>query len=76
MFEGKITDVIVEHNEILNYIEVWADEGVEELIAEIEGITWVYHDPIVKTEYHVYIDPRYDVEWLMKEIEAKIKIGK
>ena len=28
-----------------------------------------------RDSYHVYIDPRYDLEWLKAEIEARIKIG-
>ena len=56
-------------------MEVWADDGVQEIIESIEGIENVYQDSDKLHNYHVYLDPRYSREWLMAEIEAQIKIG-
>jgi hypothetical protein len=52
---------------------VWADEGLLELIKSVKGI----YDVQLKlgfptTEYFVFVDWRYDIEFIKKEIEAVI----
>ena len=73
MQNGKMTDVIVEWQNNLEYVEVWADENSTEFIKSVEGVENCFHQS--KSKYHVYLDPRYDREYVMKEIEATIKIG-
>ena len=74
MKNGRITDVIVEWQDDLRYVDVWADEGSKELIENVEGVTNCYNN-LSEVNYHVYLDPRYDKEFVMKEIEAAIKVG-
>jgi hypothetical protein len=80
---GRITDVIVSDNyrtdpeveiEVANeyILTVWADENMSKVIFGVEGVTGVYH-PLHSSEYTVYVDPRYDREYIKREIEAVIK---
>jgi hypothetical protein len=81
MSNGKLVDVLVQRK---NYTDektsvsipshsltVWADEGKTEIIKSVEGVTNVY-SIITPTEYDVYLDERYDVNLVIKEIEAVI----
>ncbi len=58
---------------ILDYaFTVWADEGQDDLMKSVEGVTFVYSGQPLKTEYMVYVDPRYDIEFVKREVEAVI----
>lgn len=48
---------------------MWADAGLKDLIEGVEGVQNAYAE---KSKYHIYIDPRYDREFLKREIEAAI----
>jgi hypothetical protein len=52
---------------------VWADEGMNDVILGVEGVTAVYSGQPKKTQYHVYVDARYDIEFIKAEVEATIK---
>lgn len=81
MSNGRLTDVIVEDfvladprtglEKFCNF-EVWADPGLKNLIESIEGILYAIYE---RGKYHVYIDKRYDKEYVKQEIIARIKIG-
>ena len=51
---------------------VWADEQMKDTISAVEGVVQVYVD-IAVTKYHVYVDKRYEMEFIMREVEAAIK---
>jgi hypothetical protein len=80
--DGKMTDVLINEN---NYrddlgierfcnLTVWADEGNADIVSSTPGVTAVFNT-CGPTQYSVYVDPRYDREWVKAEIEARIKIG-
>lgn len=82
---GRLTDVVIKdvyHTDIRTGIRhladsviVYADAGMKEIIANVEGVVAAdkgYSNSDV--EYIVYLDPRYDREWVKAEIEAAIKI--
>lgn len=50
---------------------VWADAGLSKLIEGVEGVTQATPD-LAKTRYHVWIDKRYDIAYIKREIEAAI----
>ncbi|HMN14652.1 MAG TPA: hypothetical protein PKD55_20220 [Bellilinea sp.] len=76
--DGKLTDVLIEENwgpnwkgeHVLFGLIVWADPGMEAVIAKVPGVVSVEG---VKTNYAVHLDPRYDREWVKREIVAQIK---
>ena len=76
---GRENDIIIEDVYLFNdlgietltgMIVVWADEGLKELIFKISGISRVENES--PFHYYVFLDPRYDREFVKKEIEAKI----
>lgn len=50
---------------------VWADADAKAAIESVEGVTNVYVG-IAGTQFYVYTDPRYDREFIKREIEASI----
>ena len=70
MTDGKLHDVLVEKD--ITGLRVWADPGMKNVISSIPGVTWCGGQ---STEYNVFLDPRYDIEWVTQEIVARIKIG-
>jgi hypothetical protein len=79
---GKLTNVLIKdivytdpktgmEINASNEITVWADDGVKETIKNIPGVTNVYTH-ISPTQYDVYLDPRYDKQFVKAEIEAAI----
>ena len=53
-----------------NWINVYADAGMKEIILKVEGVVSV--TKMEDTEYMVKLDPRYDREYVKREIEAAI----
>ena len=51
---------------------VWADAGMEDAISSVDGIVAVYSGQPYKTKYDVFVDPRYDFEFIKREVEAAI----
>jgi len=79
---GKMKDFIIEDKFIVddntglkcldeNNIIVWADKGLIEILSKIKGITDVFNTGS-DTKYSIYLDPRYDRNFIKKEIEAHI----
>ena len=79
---GKKQDVIIE--DVTNtdprtgiesvsqtQVNVWADERMKDVIKKVEGVTNVYNIP-TPTLFNVYIDARYDKEYVKRDIEAAI----
>ena len=54
-----------------NQFIVWADEKMLTVIQAVEGVTNVYNQ-MKKTCFNVYVDKRYDREFVKREIEAAI----
>ncbi len=51
---------------------VWADAGLKDVILKIEGVVAVYDNQPYPTKYDVFIDARYDIEYIKREVEAEI----
>lgn len=51
---------------------VWADRGLAKVIRRVEGVVFADVGGY-PTKYIVHVDPRYDLDWVEKEIEAAIK---
>ena len=62
--------------EVINSLcfAVWADADKKSAIESVEGVSWVFQER-EKTLYRVYIDQRYDREYLKREVEAAILIA-
>jgi hypothetical protein len=68
---GRMKDVMYEKFDRREYT-LWADAGLKELIKSVEGVLEVADSRHLTTRYSVYIDPRYDAKFVMKEVEAAI----
>jgi hypothetical protein len=84
---GKKKDVLIEdvkHTDTRTGVEsvsdrtfvVWADAGMKDVINAIDGVVAVYSNQPYETKYDVYVDPRYDFEFIKREVEAAILCGK
>jgi len=79
---GRLTDVLIEDQFLHDStglrqffgLHVWADFGMKEIIKAIPGVATCY-SILYGTRYEVQLDPRYDREFLKREIEAAIKIN-
>jgi hypothetical protein len=79
--KGKLKDVLIENVTFEDQktgikmpsfvLKVWANLGKKELIKNVEGVANVYCN-VSPTQYDVYIDHRYDIDFVSKEIEAVI----
>jgi hypothetical protein len=80
---GRKADVLIEDITYLNTstgrtavvangLIVWADQGLVDVIRNVEGVVSASPTPVFPTQYIVLIDPRYDREIMKKEIEAAI----
>jgi len=77
---GKNVDVIIEDRKntdqrtgveyTSNWINVYADADMKDTILKVEGVVSV--TKMEETEYMVKLDPRYDREYVKREIEAAI----
>lgn len=54
---------------------VWCEHGYTTQFRNIAGIFEVKEDS-PEPRYFIFIDPRYSTQFVMKEIEAVVKIGK
>jgi len=80
---GKQIDVLI--NDHLNtdprtgvemlsqYVTVYADAGMKEVISKVDGVVSVTN--MEATEYMVKIDPRFERGFVKREIEAAVLIG-
>ena len=80
---GRMTDVIVEESfytdprtgvEKFLELTVWADRGYENIIKAVPGVAHAYTMNGVR--YSVTVDPRYDRDFVGREIEAAILCNK
>ena len=74
MNNGQLVDVLIIDGVSERDFYVWADKDMKEIMESIQGVSNVFSD-METCEYHVYIDPRYDIEWIKREVEAQIKIN-
>lgn len=75
MKNGRMVDILVLWRDKGEYFDVWVDGDPRVILENIEGITNVYQSPIEDVpRWTVYIDPRYDRDYIAKEIEAQLKI--
>ncbi len=72
MEDGKLQDILFQNRGDDKDLFVWADDGLQGVISKVPGVSLVY--TMGNTLYAVTLDPRYDVEWVKREIEAQIKI--
>lgn len=78
---GRIADVVVEdvyyfkgdpHKEKLaDNVRVWADAGMKDVIAGVEGVEACYKD-LVETRYTVYLDKRYSRDVVKFNIKVAV----
>lgn len=54
---------------------VWADRGYTDVFKNVPGVMSVTPDKSVGVRYIIYVDPRYNLKWVMAEIEAAAKIA-
>lgn len=83
MNNGKKFDVLVSDRfntdprtgveTISNYITVYADAGLKEVILKVEGVVSITN--MEATEYMVKLDPRFDRNYVKSEIEAAVLCG-
>jgi hypothetical protein len=55
-------------------LRVWADPDLDESFKKIPGVMTVNHDKTAPVCYSISVDPRYNVQWVMAEIEAAAKL--
>jgi hypothetical protein len=76
MENGKLVDVLIEEDELLDSLSVWADgDSVLQTLKNMSGIAIARKDDLHKNCYIIWLDPRYDRKWMIKEIVARLKIG-
>lgn len=78
---GKLVEYLIEDQYTIDdtglrvqcryYFRIWANAGLEKRFEKIEGVTdaFTVGGP---TQYDIYIDHRYDIEFIKKEVEAVI----
>lgn len=85
MTNGKLTDIVIEDSFFTDertgmqkfcYLDVYADADSLPLILAVEGVSAAHKSCSLKNNFSVFLDPRYDREYVKAEIEAAIKIGK
>ena len=82
MTNGRLTDVLIEESYItgdtgirkFHELIVWADPDMKDVIKSVEGVGFV-HTILEEFKYYVRLDPRYDRDYVAREIEAQIKIS-
>jgi hypothetical protein len=52
---------------------VWANRGFEDAFKKVPGVMTVSVDKMADVRYIVTVDPRYNLKWVMAEIEAITK---
>lgn len=53
---------------------VWADDGLKDAFKDVPGIMLVSQDKDAKVRYIISVDPRYNLQWVMAEIEAAAQL--
>jgi len=79
--DGKKMEVLIEDRKYTDprtgvelpstSLTVWADENMKEVIKGVAGVANVYNTTS-SVEFSVYLDPRYDVEHIKREIVKRI----
>ena len=82
MTTGRLKDVVIEEHyypdpltELPRFgnATVYADPGMCEIIQKVKGVVDAFCDSPQDVMYSVFLDPRYDREWVKAEIEAAIR---
>lgn len=69
----KRNNITGEFEVALNAFQLWTEPNLEELIRKVPGVCEVTSKfSGYSSSYAIVIDPRYDVEFVKKEIEAEI----
>jgi hypothetical protein len=85
MMNGKMKDVLLDEIffsdpqtgiQTFSRLIIWADENNLAIIEKVPGVSSAYKDISQRCKYDVFLDPRYDREFVKAEIEAAILIGK
>lgn len=71
---GKKTSVVIQEMSGPNHIFVYADEDTQAIISNIAGVLQISKQ--AKDTFSVWLDPRFDYEFVKAEIIAAIKIAK
>lgn len=82
MTDGKLKNVLIEDKyhtdertgvrELSSSVTVWADAGKVGVIKSVAGVVSVYiYDDV---RYVVHLDPRYDREYVKRDIELAINL--
>jgi hypothetical protein len=61
------------HTAEFDRLVVWTDEGYKDAFERVSGVIAVSVDKTCGRRYIISVDPRYNTEWVMKEIEAAAK---
>lgn len=56
-------------------LSIWADKGYIENFKRIKGVLQAYNDD-TEYRYFIAVDPRYNLQWVIREIEAVVKTQK
>ena len=73
MFHALVEDTLnVQHEK---NIVVWADEDMKKIIEQVEGVSTCYQNNGCKTRYSVWLDPRYDAEFVKNKILVELLKG-
>lgn len=68
---GTVEEIALDYDRL----KVWADRGMSGVFSMIPGVFMVNTMNEQLPQYTVFVDPRYDTDWVIKEIEAKVQIG-
>ena len=79
--KGRKSDVLIEDAMLTDpqtgvraasdfYFNVWADTGLESVISAVDGVSHCMET--AKSHYIVFVDRRYDMEFVKREVEAAI----
>lgn len=79
---GRLTDVIIEDSigtdprtgvQFFMSFTVWMDASAREAVQAIPGVHRVFNT-LGGNRFEIFLDPRYDREYLRAEIEAQARI--
>lgn len=57
-------------------LDIWADKGHLDTLKNTQGVMDSGVQGGNPIHYYVFVDPRYDTNWVVKEIEANLQIRK
>lgn len=80
---GKKLDILIEDKTITDNrtgvetvsdrtFVVWADAETKDIISKVDGVVAVYTNQPYATKYDVFIDARYDIQYVKEAVKAAI----